>query len=345
MDSISTPSTSLTRDLRLAVMDLETVNPWQGLGRFGGLGAVVFSLAAIAWSTPSLPLFLGTTAIAGVVYAFWLICTHDATHRTLTGWQWFDAWMPRLISWPMLWPYDTYAQLHRLHHAWNGVDLRDPERVQWTVAEYQHAQPWQQWYVRHQWAIDLLVLGGAGLIVKSVLHAIHLGRQVPALHRALLWDGVGVLIVQAGFILLAISHHRLPHYLLFWVVLERVIGVLLQARDHLEHYALWGSTTGHQLTQLYACRNLETHPAVAWLVGGLNDHAIHHAFPSIPFNQLPEAFRRIEQVLQQHHLPSMARDAGYVQATLHLGTHPSLIGEAQPADLTGRYQMISLIAM
>jgi hypothetical protein len=38
--------------------------------------------------------------------------------------------MPRLLSWPMLSPYGLYAELHRLHHGWNGIDLRDPERVQ-----------------------------------------------------------------------------------------------------------------------------------------------------------------------------------------------------------------------
>lgn len=340
MNIASIPSSPLSRDLRLAVGDLEIVNPWQGVSRFGGLGMVMFSLAMVAWSAPTVGLFLGASAIAGLTYTFWLICTHDATHHTLTGWPWFDDWMPRLISWPMLWPYDTYAQLHRLHHGWNGIDLRDPERVQWTLAEYQQATPWQQWYVRHQWAIDLLGLGGVGLILKTVLNALRLGRQFPALYRALLWDGVGILLVQTGLVILALTHHHLLHYLLFWIVLERVIGVLLQARDHLEHYGLWGATTGHQLTQLYACRNLNTPPIVAWLMGGLNNHATHHAFPGIPFNNLPEAFRRIERVLQQYHLPPMQRDAGYVQETLHLSAQPWLIGEPQPTDPTGRYQMI-----
>jgi fatty acid desaturase len=342
MNTVTKPSGSLHRDLRLAVTDLETVNPWQGVARFVGLGVVVLSLMAIAWLAPSTGLFLGVTAIAGVAYAFWLICTHDATHHTLTGWSWFDDWLPRFISWPMLWTYGTYAQLHRLHHGWNGIDLRDPERVQWTVAEYEQANPLTQWYVRHQWAIDILGLAGIGLIIKTVLNALRLGRQFPTLHRALLGDGAGILIMQTGLILIALSHHRLLDYLLFWLVLERVIGALLQARDHLEHYGLWGTTKSHQLTQLYACRNLNTPPFMAWLVGGLNDHAIHHAFPSIPFNRLPEAFRRIDQVLQQHHLPPLQRDAGYLQETWHLSLHPSLIGQPQPSEPTGRYQMVGV---
>ncbi len=333
---------NFTHDLRSAVADLEKVNPWVGLWRFGVLGAVFLSLVALCWSSHNTLIFLSYSAIAGFVYAFWLICTHDMVHHTLTGWAWFDELMPRLISWPMLWPYGVYAQLHRLHHGWNGIDLRDPERVQWAVSEYQQAKPWMQWYVRHQWAIDLFGLGGLGLIAKTVVNAFRFGHQMPSLHRILLLDAMGMLTLQSSFLMVAASHHRIGHYVIFWLVLERIIGIIVQARDHLEHYALWGTATGHQLTQLYACRNLKTNPLVAWLMGGLNDHAIHHAFPSIPFNHLPEAFCRIQGVLEQHELPLMTVEDGYVRETLRLGTQPSLIGEPQLSNPTGRYQMIPL---
>ncbi|HEY9624427.1 MAG TPA: fatty acid desaturase [Crinalium sp.] len=341
MGTSRTAPNALNRDLRLAVADLETVNPWMGVYRFSILGIVFLGLVALAWTAPNMAGFLGYTAIAGIFYAFWLICTHDATHHTLTGWAWFDEGAPRLISWPMVWPYGAYSYLHHLHHAWNGIDLRDPERVQWAIAEYQQAPPWQQWYVRHQWWIDLFVLGGLGLIAKTTLHALRLKSQTPVLQRHLWLDGLGILVVQASLTLIAIGHHRLLDYILFWIVLERVIGILLQTRDHLEHYALWGSTAGHQLTQLYACRNLDTHPVMAWLMGGLNDHAVHHAFPSIPFNHLPEAFCRTTAILQQHGWPPLLREQGYLQETLRLGSRPCLIGAPQPADPTGRYHMIS----
>ena len=34
--------------------------------------------------------FVSWTILAGILYTFWLICTHDATHHTLTGWAGFD---------------------------------------------------------------------------------------------------------------------------------------------------------------------------------------------------------------------------------------------------------------
>ncbi|HEY9735933.1 MAG TPA: fatty acid desaturase [Trichocoleus sp.] len=321
----SATSSSVSHDLRLAVADLERVNPWVGLCRFAGIGVVFLTFVGLAWSTQNLVLFAVLSAIAGVPYAFWLICTHDTIHHTLTGWKWFDDLMPRLISYPMLWPYGTYAHLHRLHHAWNGIDLRDPERVQWTKAEYEQAKPWQQWYVRHQWSLDILGGSGFGLIAKTVRNGLRYSPQMPALRQALLTDWLGILAVQSVLMGVAIHQGQLGRYLLFWLVLERVIGAIAQLRDHIEHYGLWHTGKGHQLTQLYACRNLNTPTLVVWLMGGLNDHSMHHAFPNIPFNHLAAAFQRTQTVLQQHQLPALSRGDGYIKETLRLGAQPQLI--------------------
>ncbi len=327
METVSSSSVPINHALKVAIADLETVNPWIGLWRFLSLGILFLSCTALALLTSDLLLLAGSSVIAGVVYAFWLICTHDAAHYTLTGWKWFDMWMPRLISYPIAWPYGTYAQLHRLHHAWNGNDLRDPERVQWTYTEYQQAKPWQQWYVRHQWIIDLLILGGVGLIAKNTWNGWRFRHHIPSLQRVLLLDWAGILLIQLGLVLVAIVHDRLGGYFLFWVILERTIGFIMQARDHLEHYGMWGTAKGHLLTQLYACRNLTTYPLVAWLMGGLPDHSIHHAFPKIPFNHLPVAFRRIQTVLAQYQLPAISRGEGYWGETIKLSFQYSLIPE------------------
>ncbi|MBD3883724.1 fatty acid desaturase [Phormidium tenue FACHB-886] len=322
----------LQQDLRNAVAELTTVNPIVGLCRFGLLGCVFISFVVLAWSTQQTSLFVAYTAIAGLFYAFWLVCTHDTTHHTLTGWRWFDELMPRLISYPMLWTYGAYAQLHRLHHGWNGIDLRDPERVQWTVAEYQQANFLLRWYVRHQWTIDLLLLGGVGLISKTILTAVQLQSQQPSLRRALILDAIGIFAAQIGLLSLALFNNRLGDYLLFWLLLERIIGLVVQARGHLEHYGLWGSIHSHQLTQFYACRNLKVSPVVAWLMGGLNNHSAHHAFPHIPFNQLPEATKRIQAVLKQYDLPELTIGEGYLREVVKLSQTLELIPQVNHSD-------------
>lgn len=319
--------TNISGELKQITADLHQVNPWAGLLRFSVLGAIFLSLATLAWSVQNNSLFVITTILAGIFYAFCLVCTHDMTHQTLTGWRWFDTVMPRVVSWPMLWPYSLYSELHVLHHGWNGIDLRDPERVQWTWEEYQQAHPLLQWYVRHQWLCDIFIFGGIGLMIKTFIMAVRLQKIVSRMRRQMLLDVTGILIVHGLLLAIAISQGQLVRYLLFWLILERVIGLIIQTRDHLEHYGLWGKFTNHQLTQLYAGRNLKTSPLVGWLMGGLDYHAVHHAFPGIPFNHLPEAFERIQEVLQQHNLPPMQLDPGYLKSTYQLSHHPSFIGE------------------
>ena len=157
------------KTLQAAVADLQTVDFWQGFRRFTLLGSIVLGCITLAWMSHSAVIFWSSTAIAGVFYAFWLICTHDAIHHTLFGWPVLEHTLARLISWPMLWPVGTYSELHRLHHGWNGMDLRDPERVQWTEQEYEQASPLIRWYVRHQWVVDIFILGGLGIIIKTLL--------------------------------------------------------------------------------------------------------------------------------------------------------------------------------
>jgi fatty acid desaturase len=336
MKTLITTSDNLTKELQIAIADLRQVNPLVGLGRFGTIGAIFFSLMTLAWSVTELYQFAIITAVAGIFYAFWMISSHDMVHQTLTGWQWFETVCARLITWPMLWPYGTYAILHHFHHAYNGIDLRDPERVQWTVEEYQMAHPWQRWYVRHQWPVDIFGGGGIGLIVKTWMSAWQL-RTILRQLRSQCWiDLTGMLVIQGGLLAFFSARGEVGRYLLCWLILERTAGVVVQTRDHLEHYGLWGQAEGYQLTQLYAGRNLTTYPWFGWLMGGLNYHAVHHAFPDIPFNQLPTAFQRIQNVLQQHGLPPMLQGEGYGQEACQLGQHPAVIGAINTLDLTGR---------
>ena len=124
-------------------------------------------------------------------------------------------------------------------------------------------------------------------------------------------------------------------------MLERIVGTVVQARDHLEHYGLWGKAKGHQLTQLYSCRNLRTNRAIGWLMGGLNYHAVHHAFPGIPFNRLPEGHERIQGVLGKHGLPLMGVDGGYFEESLRMGRRPLLIGEDREIEPPWRNDMVA----
>ena len=333
----------LGKDLRKATADLQSVNPGVGLFRCLGLGVAVLSSMGLAWSVGSEGGFWFWTAISGAFYTFWIICTHDAVHHTLVGWAWLDEVLARAIAWPMLMPIGSYSELHKLHHGWNGIDLRDPERVQWTVEEYERAPPLLQWYVRHQWKCDILLLGGLGLIVKTFANGFRCQSLLPRLRWQLILDAGGMLLLHVSLIALVVLAQRgVLRYALFWLVLERMIGTVMQARDHLEHYGLWGKAKGYQLTQLYSCRNLRANRLIGWLMGGLNYHAVHHAFPGIPFNRLPKAHRRIQKVLRNYGLPLMKVNGGYLEESLRMGRRMMLIGEAQGSEAPWRNDMVAV---
>ena len=326
MSTASLQTASLQRDLQMAVSDLRTVNRTVGLCRALTLGGALLATVTLAWGTGGGIAFWLWSVVAGLLYSFWLICTHDATHHSLTGWIWFEETFSRVVAWPMLWPHGVYAELHRLHHGWNGLNLRDPERIQWTQQEYQQAGPLLRWYVRHQWAIDILLLGGFGLILKTLINGLRLRKERPHLMLQLGFDLGGMALAQTILVaILLLFHGSLLRYILFWLVLERTIGAIVQTRDHLEHYGLWGDLGSYRLTQLYACRNLKVPSWVNWLMGGLPYHAVHHAFPDIPFNQLPEAYQRIQAILRRHNMPSMTMGQNYLRETLRLSRQPTLI--------------------
>lgn len=312
-------SISLNQALRAATADLHSVHPAAGLLRFFGLGSATAIALTLAWQSPSGWGFGAGCLLGSLAYSFWIICTHDAAHGTLTGWRWFDAIAPRLISWPILVPQGTYATIHSLHHAWNGTDLRDPERIQWTTADYDQANGFQRWMVRYQWGINVFVLGITGLIYKTFRSGLGNQSSRPLVKQQIALDIVGMGVMQGGILMGLLLFHASGQvwlrYGVMLLILERVMSVIIQGRDYLEHYGCWHKQESHLLTQLYGTRNIQTYGWVNWLMGGLPHHGVHHAFPSIPFNQLPQAQHRVEQILSDRQYPPLPSGKGYLNTS------------------------------
>ncbi len=308
----------LESDLREAVADLTTVAPLLGLLRIATFGGLLIGGTWRFWSTESPLASMGFLTVAGIAYALLLISTHEAVHGTLLGRPRLEFAFSCLISWPMAWPFATYASLHRLHHRWNGCDGRDPERVDPLAEEIQQAGPLRRWHQRHPFWLRALLLGGVGLIVDTAHKGVVLRSCDPRLPARLRLDLAGVLVVHLAMLGLAIAHGVLLRYLLFWLVVERLIGVIIQTRGLIEHHGLWTPSASHRLTQLRSSRSVG---ASIWLnacLGGLPHHAAHHAFPAIPFQRLPEASARLSAVLERHGLEPLPRFRHYGEGILQL---------------------------
>lgn len=318
----------LVRDLYAAVADLgaapSRLERLRSSLRLGLLAAVLLSCSWLYWVLLLSWQAIGAVLLAGVAYALVLIATHEMVHGNFLGHPKFEQLLGCILSWPMAWPYLTYSRLHRLHHRWNGTDLRDPERTTPISQELEMSGRWQRFLRRHPLLVRMLIIGGVGLIAKTAIK----GRQLQAvdrsLRRACIIDGVGVFVLHSVLLLLVISHGVLLRYLLFWLLLERMIGMILQFRGLVEHHGLFLGQGVHLLTQLYASRSITAGPWLNALMGGLPYHGAHHAFPWIPAARLPQATQRIASVLSSHNADKMPQVPSYGDAMVLLWRKPTL---------------------
>jgi fatty acid desaturase len=288
-------------------------------GRLIILSVVLVVGAILYWILPASGWGLVALISAGLAYALLLIATHEMVHGTLFGAPSLEFGLGCLLSWPMAWPFATYARLHRLHHRWNGLDARDPERTQALPQDPLSSSPFGRWLHHHPFAVRCLLLGGVGLILDTARKGWLLRSMDPRLKAAQRLDGVGVILFHGGMLALAISQGVVLRYLLFWIIFERVIGVVVQYRGLVEHHGLWekaqdvggASLLPQRIRQLATSRDVDCGPWLNALMGGLPHHSAHHAFPAVPSTRLPEASTRINALLRAHNWPLPSRLGSY----------------------------------
>jgi fatty acid desaturase len=308
-----------------SVADLHKMRAAPGFIRFFSTVIPFLLFIVLSWqfSLSDVWFYIAGT-LAGVFFAATAVTTHDAIHNTLTGIKWFDEISARLVTWPVLWPHGVYSEVHKLHHKMNGVDLRDPERVTFTEAEYNSAHSVVRFFMRHKMVLALF-LGGLGMIATHVYRAFGFYSQSRAVRRQLIIDLVGIICVNGIIYVAAAAQGQLLKAFLLYVLVERIGGGILQFRAHIEHYGLSGKRVNFYATQLYTCRNITTNPWMSWLMNGLNFHSIHHAFPKIPFYNLKEATQRVDDVLKQNNAESLPSADGYLRTYIELSRELKLI--------------------
>ena len=311
-------------ELTRALADLHVVKPWPGVVRTLLTVPTILLCFALALTTQSIWVFLAAGLFGALLLATIAITTHDAIHHTLTGWAWFDEILPRLVSYPVLWPHGIYSELHKIHHKMNGQDLEDPERMQWTQEEYENASFFGKWAFRNQFFLAVFVLGGFGFIFEHFMQGVKFGRRSKAVRRALAQDLVAIVLVNVTIYTLMSYANLSLQYFMFYLLLERVGGGILQFRAYIEHYGLWGKQANYFETQIFTCRNIKTNNLMSLYFNRLNFHSVHHAFPTVPFYNLPEAHRRLTAIYCEKGSP-LIEDDGYLKTAVQLARAPRYI--------------------
>lgn len=335
-------SSVTAKELQGAVHDLQTTEPLPGLIKTAVLVTLTLGFVSLAFMSAYSPLGYVFVVMAGVAFGAWVITTHDAIHHTLTGLAWFDELVPRLFSFPCLWFHGTYSEIHKLHHKMNGDDVADPERVQWTEEEFQRASPIVRFYIRHQWAIDIFVFGGIGLIYKTVAQGFKFYGRSKGLRREMWRDIIGILAANLLVYGLAYRFGMAQWWAITWFMMERVGGGIMQWRAHIEHYGLWGKGRHYFETQAYNCRNIRTNRLTSWYFNHLNFHSVHHAFPRVPFYKLETAHKRFLELYGRQGCQPLEEVDGYLKSTLRLARQPKVIGPADPSSPHGARRMVAV---
>lgn len=271
---------------------MSEMNPSQGI-LHAFLHAVMFfglfAAVAIFWQRDARLAVLATVPLA-FVYTALLVTTHDCIHRTYTGLKWFDDFWP--VPWAalMYWPHRTYSEIHKIHHALLGRDFEDPERPTFLRSEYEAAGRMKRWYIRHQWLINIFVLGGIGFIVKHWLMGWKLREKYPQMLKAMRKDFTAIMIIVLPVLAFMLYLGFALEYLISFIIVERIGGALMQLRALSEHYGLWDMRTAEMSArQALSARNIKSGWFFRWLFNDLCFHSIHHVYPSIPWYKLGEA--------------------------------------------------------
>ncbi len=321
------PQEQLIRPAELAALlsDLQSKKRWPGWNRFLLSTSLTLALIALTLVQSNPIAFVLLGIVAGFAYASMMILTHDAIHHTLTGSRFWDELIPRLMSWPMLWPHGTYSAIHLIHHKLNGRDELDPERCHLTAEEYRRAGSIRKLIARNQLLFRVLVAGGFGMLFNLVARAREVAPRSRRVRRELRRDALGVLITTTVVFGLAAFFDLGLKAAVLWIILERTVGGVQQFRAHLEHYGLWTLQTNFLESQIYNCRNIKTNFVTSQFFNGLNYHSVHHAFPNIPFYSLKEAHERIRSYCNEKGAPPMVEEEGYAKVAFSIIKKPTFV--------------------
>lgn len=324
------------KDLAKAVAPFENVQVGPGLLKMATHLALIIPLLALTWTYRDDPLlFVLFTVLGSFVYSSMMVTTHDAIHETFTGNRLIDNIYPRVISYPLFWFHGIYAEVHKLHHKMNGTDTRDPERIEYTAAEYAAASPLKKLYIRNQWFFNIFVFGGIGFIVRTVRSGAAFYGKSASMRRAFHVDFSGIILANIAIYSFMASKGLALQFFTFWLIYQYTVGVVLVFRAHIEHYGLWGKGDHFYDSQVLNCRNIRTNKFLEWYFNGLCHHSIHHAFPRVPFYALERAQLAMHDVYRRSGKEGVKYTDGYFGSAFTLLRTPLVIKDQPTGGISG----------
>ncbi len=237
------------------------------------LGALAATSTGIALQLPFWPLLI---LPQGLLLVFLFTLSHECTHKTPFKTGWLNDVIGHLVSIPICLPFTWFRYFHLAHHKWTNHPTKDPEldgkpRPDTWRSLAVYLTGWLYWSAM----ASTLVRNARGKIDADYLPA----RQ----HRAIRTEARLLLALYA---LAGFSLFFTPAIFWLWL-LPVIVGQPFLRLYLLAEHGLCPPVAN----MLENSRTTFTNRIVRFLAWNMPYHAEHHAFPNVPFHQLP-AFHR-----------------------------------------------------
>ncbi len=247
------------------------------------------------------PLYPMLMLIQGVLIVFVFGALHETVHLTAFRSDILNRLVGHITGFASFLPARHFRYFHLAHHKFTQDPERDPE-----LASPKAATPWQ--YLKYmsglpEWAFRICALFRNAVVPNTDPYVPERGRA-RVMHEARLYlAGYGVLLAVSVVAQSA---------LLIWVWLIPVVLGQPFMRGFLLAEHAGCPPTGDMLENT---RTTYTNPVVRFLAWNMPYHIEHHAYPAVPFYNLPT----FHQILKDHLVHTengyLRFNAGYFHAT------------------------------
>ncbi|MEM1375107.1 MAG: fatty acid desaturase [Pseudomonadota bacterium] len=257
---------SLSKEERRALTQKSDV---RGLAHLAGhLGLIA---AGALWIALGLPLWWVVLLPYGIALVFLFTLEHEATHKTPFASGWMNMAAGHMAGLVLLLPFRWFHYFHMAHHRHTNDPDRDPELAGPKPDTWRgfliHVSGLPYW-----WAMAKVLVENAGGAPCAAYVA---RRAIPEVRReARVYLTVYALVALSLFV----SHAALW----LWIV------PVLLGQPFLRLYLLAEHGRCPAVTNMLEnSRTTFTNRAVRFLAWNMPYHAEHHAYPAVPFHQLP----------------------------------------------------------
>ena len=263
------------------------------------LSTALFLLAALAGTSPALPLVLrvACSGLAGLLMVRIFVIYHDHQHRAILPKSRLAEFLMRLVGICLLCPSSTWRHSHDHHHAHNSK-LRDSNLGSYpvmTLERYQKSSRvarFKYLFLRHPATLlsGYLTVFLFAMTIRSIIESPR--KHYDCLLALLLHLAFGAtLVLLAGWGALVLT------LLVPFFIASALGAYLFYAQHNFPDVTLMDEEGWtYEGAALESSSYLKTNPVLAWFTANIGYHHIHHLNHRIPFYRLPEVYRDIPEL-------------------------------------------------